>query len=650
VSLPLPHLVPAPRRLRTRAGTFDAMACTAICTSTKIAENAGGTARIIDAAFARSGDGVLEITRGERAAPGEVWLDIAPLASPQHYRIELGPRGAAIVGGGEAGLFYAAQTFAQLLAQARDGKLPALRIDDGPDFRVRGFYHDISRGKVPTRATLFTLIEKLARYKINQLQLYIEHTFAFANHPDVWAGADPLTADDIRAIDAHAAAHHVELVPSLSTFGHFYTALVSPRKHLLNELPIDASQLPFSWWDRMGHYTLDCRNPASLALVREMILELRPLFRSRLFNICCDETFDLGKGRNATEAARVGNGRLYLDFLKQLMAIVREAGATPMFWGDIVGNHPELVRELPRDAIALDWDYSPNLKDTKSRLFKRARVPFHVCPGVTGWDRWVNDLDTATANILAFAKRGKRDGATGLLNTDWGDRGHINALGNSMHGALLGAAAAWNVSGTRADAFDAAFGRLELGDAEAGARAVALMREAGNLNVVSWRQFTLWLDPTPHRPATWWDERTGVPADMLAIEPRRAFAAAKRLEKIAAQFAKLVREEDAADPLARREFLLGCRGSALLNALGGHIVCLVRAKKPTAGAPALLELTNDIRRFEAEFSRAWHARNRPSEYRRLRDALLEIARRAEIAALRGVWIKTPRPAAPGAAR
>ena len=35
---------------------------------------------------------------------------------------------------------------------------------------------DISRDKVPTMATLFHLIDRLAGWKINQLQLYIEHT------------------------------------------------------------------------------------------------------------------------------------------------------------------------------------------------------------------------------------------------------------------------------------------------------------------------------------------------------------------------------------------------------------------------------------------------------------------------------------------
>ncbi len=628
-------------------GVFDLATCPAIRIDPKARDGVPEFARALARKLASPEGLVPEVTRTSRARLGELSLQLKPMRSPEHYRLEIKPGAVVLAGGGPAGLFYASQTLLQIAAQADNGRIPALRIDDGPDYRARGFYHDVSRGKVPTRDTLRALVERLAHYKINQLQLYIEHTFAFAAHPDIWAGSDPLTADDIRAVDAHAARHHIELVPSLSTFGHFYTALTSPRKHQLNEFPIDASQLPFSWWDRMGHYTLDCRNPASLELARGMILELRPLFRSQLFNICCDETFDLGKGRNAPLAQQQGSGRLYIDFLAKLARVVREVGCTPMFWGDIVGNHPELVGEAPPESIALDWDYSASLKDTKAALFRRAGIPFYVCPGVCGWDRWTHDLDTATTNIVSLARHGRRHGAIGLLNTDWGDRGHINALGNSMHGIALGAAAAWNTEATEAASFDAAFARIHWADTSG--RAVALMREAGRLGVVSWRSLTLWIDPTPHRPADWWDAETGVPVELLAVDPRRAFAAATRLERVAGQFQKLTDRSRPPDDLARREWIFGCRMQAAMNRLGGWIVCLAKKRKAARQAPPALDVANHVRVMEREFSELWHARNKPSEYWRLRAALLEFARRLELAALRGVWVKTPRPAPPPAA-
>lgn len=38
---------------------------------------------------------------------------------------------------------------------------------------------DVSRDKVPTMETMIKLIKMLASWKINQIQLYMEHTFAY---------------------------------------------------------------------------------------------------------------------------------------------------------------------------------------------------------------------------------------------------------------------------------------------------------------------------------------------------------------------------------------------------------------------------------------------------------------------------------------
>ena len=48
----------------------------------------------------------------------------------------------------------------------------------------------------------------------------------------------------------------------------------------------------------MAHHTINTSDPESLQLIEGMISEYMELFTSRQFNICADETFDLGRGRN----------------------------------------------------------------------------------------------------------------------------------------------------------------------------------------------------------------------------------------------------------------------------------------------------------------------------------------------------------------
>ena len=80
---------------------------------------------------------------------------------------------------------------------------PSAPCRDWPDLAERGVMLDVSRDKVPTMATLYEIVDRLAEWKVNHLELYAEHTFAYADHELVWQDASPLTAAEIRELDAY---------------------------------------------------------------------------------------------------------------------------------------------------------------------------------------------------------------------------------------------------------------------------------------------------------------------------------------------------------------------------------------------------------------------------------------------------------------
>ena len=66
--------------------------------------------------------------------------------------------------------------------------LPCVELEDWPlGPACRGLMLDISRDRVPTVASLERLAELCAGLKFNVLMLYMEHTFAYPDHPEVWA-------------------------------------------------------------------------------------------------------------------------------------------------------------------------------------------------------------------------------------------------------------------------------------------------------------------------------------------------------------------------------------------------------------------------------------------------------------------------------
>ena len=69
--------------------------------------------------------------------------------------------------------------------------------------------------------TMYELIDLLSDLRYNELQLYIEHTFAFKDHDIVWQDFSPLTGEEIEQIDQYCQERFIELVPNLNSFGHF---------------------------------------------------------------------------------------------------------------------------------------------------------------------------------------------------------------------------------------------------------------------------------------------------------------------------------------------------------------------------------------------------------------------------------------------
>ena len=172
--------------------------------------------------------------------------------------------------------------------------------------------------------------------------------------------------------------------------------------------------------------------------------ELLPHFTSKTFNVGCDETFDLGQGRSRAECDRLGTGRVYVDYLRKVYQAVTERDHVMQFWGDIIVQYPELISELPRDAIALEWGYEADHPfDEHGAQFAQAGLTFYVCPGTSSWNSIGGRTDNALGNLRSAAENGLKHGASGYLNTDWGDNGHWQALPISELGFAMGAAYSW---------------------------------------------------------------------------------------------------------------------------------------------------------------------------------------------------------------
>jgi hypothetical protein len=401
-----------------------------------------------------------------------VCSDSAP-NHPEGYAITIDPKAVRIEFREPAGLRAAMATMRQILRQY-GRRLPCLKIHDWPDFARRGVMLDISRGRVPKLETLLKLAGRLADFKLNELQLYTEHTFAYSKYKSVWQSWGALTGDEIRQLDARCQQLGIDLVPNQNSFGHLEHFLEQPQLKKLGEV-----SRPYA--DAGGEFvrrpaTLAPNHPGTLPFLRGLYDELLPNFSSQFFNVGCDETWDLGCGQSKMLCAAKGQGRVYLDFLKQIHRELSARGKRMMFWGDIILKYPKLIPELVKfssrssrresaplfsnsaddqsgltsaatidcNIIALNWGYEANHPfDREAALFAKAKIPFYVCPGTSTWQTLIGRHDNALANMHAAARAGHKHGAIGYLITDWGDGGHPQPLAVSYLPYLAGASLSW---------------------------------------------------------------------------------------------------------------------------------------------------------------------------------------------------------------
>jgi hexosaminidase len=387
----------------------------------------------------------------------------------QGYELSIGPHGVELVGGDEAGLFYGDATLAQL-ARLHDGALPAGTVRDHPDLPVRGVMLDISRDKVPTGDSLRAIIDRLATLKVNQIQLYSEHTFAYRDHAEVHGAASPLDADEIRRLDDYCRARHIELVPNQNCLGHMNRWLLHPR---YRALAIEPDGFVDPYGISRQAMTIDPDNPASLALVRELLAELLPLFSSRRVHVGLDEAWEL-------PARRMDE---FLAWVTTLRSLPELEGREMLLWGDMVSGRPDLVAALPRGVTVCEWGYDDWYPfDDRCAVLAEAGVPFWVAPGTSSWMSILGRLTNARRTCAQAASAALAHGGRGYLNTDWGDLGHLQQWVFSEPGLAFGAAVSWCLASNEDLDLGAALSTHVFGDPTGGlAAAVMALGDAHRL-------------------------------------------------------------------------------------------------------------------------------------------------------------------------
>ena len=439
------RLLPRPQQVRYGAGSFALKDVKISFASSPLAEDLFAADELASRLAERTG-ATFPVMRGKAVAPSIVLQrtgGVGPLPgaddrpgpnSRESYEIRVGPEGAEIRAPSSAGLYYAAETIRQLVEERAGEKfLPEVEIHDWPALAYRGFMMDTSHGPLPTEEEIKRQIDFLARWKANQYYFYSEANIELRGYSLINPGAR-YSAPQIRRIIDYARARHVDVVPCLELYGHLHDLFRVERYAELSALSHGGEINP--------------RNPQTQSLLHDWVEQLAALFPSPWFHVGMDEPWELEKA-GAPAAGGVEPGKLYIEQLKSITALVRQLGKRPMFWADVNSGarifikYPELLSQLPKDVIAVPWHYEVE-PDYAAFVapFAREKVPQVFAPGIWCWDEISPDYFRTFENIDGFLADARKYGAMGMINTGWTDASQV-LYRTALPAMAYGAAAAW---------------------------------------------------------------------------------------------------------------------------------------------------------------------------------------------------------------
>ncbi|MDP9040069.1 MAG: beta-N-acetylhexosaminidase [Acidobacteriota bacterium] len=509
-SAPALKLIPIPREVRDAAVQSLAQGIQVACFAPCPAEDAAAI-EDFKATLAERGIAVntsspvnLLVARYSTAMGRSIYSDAARAVAPsapempeemraEGYAILPDGKGLALTGATDAGVFYALQTAAQMIAGfGANALLHQATIRDWPAMKYRGLDDDLSRGPVTTLAFEKKMIRTIASYKINLYSPYFEHTAAYAANPLIAPPGGSLTAADAAALVAYARPYHVTIVPEQEAFGHLRNALQWEQYQTLAETPHGAVLAP--------------AQPGSLALIQQEFAELAAQYPGPFLHIGADETVDLGTGQTKPDVDARGLAPVYLDFMQQIAATLKPLNRRLLFWGDVAQDSPALLKDLPQafkdQTIAVAWSYDPSPRGFARQIgpFVSAGFETWVAPSVHNYRVVYPDNNLALYNIQQFTRDGQKFGATGQLNTIWNDDGE-GLFNQDWYGILFGAACAWQKGESSVEAFEQSYAQVFHADATGALNQAQLELMAAhrvlrdNAQVGDATNNIFWLDP-----------------------------------------------------------------------------------------------------------------------------------------------------------
>ena len=268
------------------------------------------------------------------------------------------------------------------------------------------------------------LVLCLEKMGYNLLELCIDDTYKIDSEPFFGYLRGGYTREEIREMDAFAAAHGIELVPDIQTLGHL-TILV---KHPCYADIVDIDDI------------LMVDEPKTYELIDKMFASVAADFTTRNVNIGFDEAHRVGPGRYLDKHGYTDRFELLLRHLNKVVEIAAKYGFNVHMWSDMfyrLANKGEYCVEQPNmpdeviskvpDVELCYWDYyntDEKMYDGMLTSHEKFGKPLWFACGAWTCMGFAPLNHYALRTIAPAMKQVAKHNVNNVLVTLWGDDGN----------------------------------------------------------------------------------------------------------------------------------------------------------------------------------------------------------------------------------
>lgn len=293
-----------------------------------------------------------------------------------------------------------------------------------PEFSHLTYMADCSRNAVCSMDFLKNLMVTLALMGYDRMMLYTEDTYEVEGYPYFGHFRGRYSKNELKELDAFAAALGMELVPCIQTLAHLNAIFRWPAFHGVHDT---------------GDILL-CQEENTYALIDAMVRTWSETCKSRIINIGMDEAEMIGRGAFLSRFGYRERFEIMESHLRRVLEICEKYGYTCLMWSDMFfkiisgGKYygkefhitEDIKSRIPQNVELLYWDYYSRDEDTYDRMMKYHRElspSVGFAGGAWKWNGYAPLLHHSMMVSRMALRQCSRHGISNILVTGWGDDG-----------------------------------------------------------------------------------------------------------------------------------------------------------------------------------------------------------------------------------